>query len=135
VVTATPPSRVELAFALLALMLKPLLWLAERALKRADARAAARALGAAEAKLAHTLREALIALGYQSAADLPDAFLLSGLFEIDPGSDQFIPRFKPRRLWRGAALHVAIMRTSGTRTRRFDQTRRAANARAPPPHE
>jgi hypothetical protein len=63
VVTATPPSRVELAFALLALMLKPLLWLTERALKRADARAAARALAVAEAKLAHTLREALIALG------------------------------------------------------------------------
>jgi hypothetical protein len=98
VVTATPPSRFELAFALLVLMLKPLRRLAGRALRRADAASAARALAAGEAKLAQALRAALISLGHPSAADLPDAFFLSGMYKIDPGSAHSFARFKPRRL-------------------------------------
>jgi hypothetical protein len=89
VVTHAPPSRVELLFALLALMLRPLLRLAERALARADARVAERLIDKAERELARSLREALITIGYRNGANLPDDVVLRGVYDDAPGSDNF----------------------------------------------
>lgn len=91
-------NRVALVFGLLTLMLQPLLWLAERAVQRADQRAAASAIGKAERKLADTLRAALIDMGWAHAADLPDGFFLEAIYEDAPCSDHVRAERCARRL-------------------------------------